>query len=145
MGKQAKEILQGTRTGGEIPRDELTAIENERHDYGFTVIDLEEFNEDLAAVLIEKTEGTLHVKVNTICERANVERKNDGGLRAYCEISTRFTRTTGLKLSQRMKWLMTPHKRRIRRCSEPKRSFFAKHFLKFRRGICYCQCRCHCS
>ena len=36
MEKKAKEILQGTRTGGEIPRDELTAAENERHDYGFT-------------------------------------------------------------------------------------------------------------
>ena len=57
MEKKAEEILQGTRTGGEIPRDELTAAENERHDYGFTTIDLDEFNEDLAAVLIEKTEG----------------------------------------------------------------------------------------
>ena len=86
MEVKAKEILRGTRTGGEVPKEELTATPIERQGYGFTVVDLEGFNEDLAAVLIEKTEGTLRVKVNAVCERANVERKKDGGSRAYCEI-----------------------------------------------------------
>ena len=112
MEVKAKEILRSVRTGGEIPKGDLSPTAEEMQEYGVTMIDLEGFNEDLAAVLIEKTEGSLHNKVNTICEKANEDRKKDGGLRAYFEVNTLFMSTTGLKLSQRMKRLFEPRQAR---------------------------------
>ena len=50
----------------------------------------------------------MHNKINTICEKACEERRKDAGVRSYFELSVWFMSTTGLKLSQRMKWLFTP-------------------------------------
>ena len=108
MEEKANKILQDARTGGEVPRESLQATPEERTMWGLQMQDLESFDEDLAAVLIDKTAGTLHVKTVAICDRARNERKRDGGLRAYFEIHTWFMRTTGLKLSERMRSLMKP-------------------------------------
>ena len=70
-----KGILRGTMTGGEIPKAELTPTPQESQQYVITIVDLEGFNEDLAAVLIEKTDGPLHIKINAICNNKRQLRK----------------------------------------------------------------------
>ena len=72
------------------------------------MVEAESFDEDLVAVLIDKTVGALHTKTVAICDKARNDRNNDGGLRAYFEIHTWFMRTTGLKFSERMRSLTKP-------------------------------------
>ena len=67
-----------------------------------------EFNEELFAVMLDKTEGEVYRKVASQEHKAMRHGLTDAGMKAYMMMYVWFIETTGLQLSERLMHLMRP-------------------------------------